>query len=340
MIITYLAFLIILIFFLNHFFLKKNILINETGDIHQKFASKSKVPLTGGLFIFLGYLFFLDNEILSFITFSFLIFILGILSDLKFIKSANYKFLLQILLILSYVVFNNVQINDTRIYLLDVILSNNFFNYFFVTFCLLIVVNGTNFIDGMNTLSIGHYLSISFIIFLLSLNDKIEIQDISIIYIVILLACAFLLNMYNQLYLGDSGSYLLGFSFSTFLISIYNWNPNISPFFIILLLLYPCYENLFSILRKNILKRSPMNPDAMHIHQLIFYYITKRFKLNIITANLLTAQIINLFNLSIFLVGIKFISNTQIQALLILFSITIYTGVYFKLFVFKYKKGI
>ena len=83
-----------------------------------------------------------------------------------------------------------------------------------------------------------------------------------------------------------------------------------------------------------------MNPDAMHIHQLIFYYITKRFKLNIITANLLTAQIINLFNLSIFLVGIKFISNTQIQALLILFSITIYTGVYFKLFVFKYKKGI
>ena len=340
MIITYLAFLIVSILCLNKFFLKKNILINETGDIHQKFASKSKVPLTGGLFIFLGYLYFLNNEILSFITFSFLILILGILSDLKIIKSANYKFLLQILLILSYVVFNNVQINDTRIYLLDTILNNNFLNYFFVTFCLLVVVNGTNFIDGMNTLSIGHYLSISFIIFLLSLNGKIEIHDISIIYIVILLVSAFLLNMCNQLYLGDSGSYLLGFSFSTFLISIYNWNPTISPFFIILLLLYPCYENLFSILRKNILKRSPMNPDAMHIHQLIFYYITKRFKLSIITANLLTAQIINLFNLCIFLVGLKFIYNTQIQALLILFSIAIYTGAYFKLFVFKYKKGV
>jgi len=340
MIITYLAFLIVSILCLNKFFLKKNILINETGDIHQKFASKSKVPLTGGLFIFLGYLYFLNNEILSFITFSFLILILGILSDLKIIKSANYKFLLQILLILSYVVFNNVQINDTRIYLLDTILNNNFLNYFFVTFCLLVVVNGTNFIDGMNTLSIGHYLSISFIIFLLSLNGKIEIHDISIIYIVILLVSAFLLNMCNQLYLGDSGSYLLGFSFSTFLISIYNLNPTISPFFIILLLLYPCYENLFSILRKNILKRSPMNPDAMHIHQLIFYYITKRFKLSIITANLLTAQIINLFNLCIFLVGLKFIYNTQIQALLILFSIAIYTGAYFKLFVFKYKKGV
>ena len=83
-----------------------------------------------------------------------------------------------------------------------------------------------------------------------------------------------------------------------------------------------------------------MNPDAMHIHQLIFYYITKRFKLSIITANLLTAQIINFFNLCIFLVGLKFIYNTQIQALLILFSIAIYTGAYFKLFVFKYKKGV
>ena len=338
--IPYLAFLVISILLLNKFFLRKKILINETGDVHQKFASKSKIPLTGGIFIFFGYLYFLDNEILSFITFSFIVFMLGIFSDLKVIKSANYKFLLQILLILSYVVFNNVQISNTRIYLLDIVLSNNFFNYFFVTFCLLIVVNGTNFIDGMNTLSIGHYLSISFIIFLLNFNNQIQINDISIIYIVILLVCAFALNMCNQLYLGDSGSYLLGFSFSTFLISIYNWNPAISPFFIILLLLYPCYENLFSILRKNILKRSPMNPDAMHIHQLIFFYIVKKFKFKTITANLLTAQIINLFNLSIFLIGMKFISNTQIQALLILFSISIYTGAYFKLFVFKYKKGI
>jgi len=337
---TYLFLLVIFILLFNKFLLHKKILINETGDIHQKFASKTKIPLTGGLFIFIGYLYFLNNNILSFILFAFIIFILGVSSDLKFIKSANSKFLFQISIILSYVIFNDIQIYDTRIYFLNEFLRSNLVNYFFVTFCVLIVLNGTNFIDGMNTLGIGHYLIISLIIFYLNLNQIIFINHISIFYIVILLLVVFLLNMGNKLFLGDSGSYLLGFSFSIFLINIYNWNPIISPFFIILLLWYPCYEILFSILRKNILKRSPMSPDANHIHQLIFFFIKKKYKLNIISANLLTAQSINIFNLCIFLVGVKFITNSQIQTILIILSVIVYTLIYFKLFVFKYKKRL
>ena len=58
MIFIYLLALLIFILFINKFLLKKNILINETGDIHQKFSSKSSVPLTGGIFIFLGFLFY------------------------------------------------------------------------------------------------------------------------------------------------------------------------------------------------------------------------------------------------------------------------------------------
>ena len=338
MMIAYIIFLIIFILFLNKFLLKKNILLNETGDIHQKFSSKSKIPLTGGFFIFLGFLYFLDNNILSFILFTFIIFNLGIFSDLKFIKSANNKFIFQILLILIYAIFNDVQINDTRIYILDEILNNNYINYLFVSFCILVVVNGTNFIDGMNTLAVGYYLLVSFIVFFLHLDQIIIINNISIIYILILLLTVFILNMSNQLFLGDSGSYLLGFSFSTFLISIYNWNLIISPFFIILLLWYPCYENLFSILRKNIFKRSAMNPDAQHFHQLIFFFIKKKYKLKTISANLLTAQIINIYNLCVFVLGSKFISNSEIQALIILFSIVLYTTIYSKLFVFKFKK--
>ena len=62
MIFFYLLILVIFILFINKFLLYKNILISETGDIHQKFASKSSVPLTGGLFIFLGYLYFLNEK--------------------------------------------------------------------------------------------------------------------------------------------------------------------------------------------------------------------------------------------------------------------------------------
>lgn len=340
MILFYLFALTILILLINKLLLKKKILISETGDIHQKFASKTMVPLTGGLFIFFGYLYFFNDKIFSFILFSFLIFILGFFSDLKLIKSANKRFLLQIFLILSYSIFNDVQINDTRIIFLDNILQNNYINYLFVTFCVLIIINGSNFIDGMNTLCVGYYLLISGIVFYLQLNEVLFIKDISMIYVFILLLFIFLLNLTNQLYLGDSGSYLLGFSFSVFLINIYEFNEYISPFFIVLLLWYPSYENLFSIIRKNIIKRSPMYPDAKHIHQLIFFYINKKNNLSIFSSNTLTAQMINFYHLIIFFIGLNFINNSKIQIFLILFNIAIYTLVYIKLFKFKYQKSV
>jgi len=340
MIFIYLVSLTIFILLINKFLIKNKILISETGDVHQKFASKSTVPLTGGVFILLGYLNFLDEKIFSFILFTFIILILGIFSDLKLIKSARNKFLIQILLISFYIIFNDVQINDTRVLFLDNILQNNYINYLFVAFCILIIINGSNFIDGMNTLCIGYYLLICSIIFYLQLNEVIIIKDISIFYIFILILFVFLLNLTNKVYLGDSGSYLLGFSFSIFLISIYKLNQHISPFFIVLLLWYPSYENLFSIIRKNIIKRSPMRPDAKHIHQLIFFYISKKYDLNTFLANILTAQIINFYNLIVFSIGLYSITKSDIQIFLILFSVGMYTLAYVKLFKLKYQKRV
>ena len=333
----YLLSLLAFIFLLNRFLLRKNILLSDTGDIHQKFASKSKVPLTGGIFIFLGFFYFIENNIYSLILFSFAILVLGTFSDLKLIKSASIRFLFQILLVIVFIFFNDIQINDTRIDILDKIISNNILNYFFLTFCILIVINGSNFIDGMNTLAIGYYLLIGFLIFFLNLNQGIIIKEISLTHILFLLTIVFILNFVNRIYLGDAGSYLLGFSFAIFLINIYNLNPTISPFFIILLLWYPCFENLFSIIRKNTLNKSPMDPDKYHFHQLIYSFLKKKYKLKIFAANILTAQLINFYNLIIFIIGAKFISNTNIQVFLILFNVLLYSIIYFKLNVFKHK---
>ena len=338
MIFIYLSTLLIFILFINKFLLKKNILINETGDLHQKFSSKSSVPLTGGVFIFLGFLFYYDG-IYSFILFSLAILILGILSDLKLIRSAKKKLLLQIFFILFYIIYNDVQLSDTRIDFLDMILRNNYINYFFVTFCILIIVNGSNFIDGMNTLCIGYYLLITSIIYYLKLSDLISIENISILYLFIVLLFAFIINLKNKFFLGDSGAYLIGFIFSILLINIYKWNPGLSPFFIILLLWYPSYENLFSIFRKNILKKSAMYPDAKHAHQLIYFFINKRYRLTSFQSNIFTSQIINTYNFLIMLIALNFISNSKIQISLIVFNIMFYNLIYLKLFKYKYTKS-
>tara|TARA_B100001989_G_C24529463_1_gene460725 strand:+ start:594 stop:1616 length:1023 start_codon:yes stop_codon:yes gene_type:complete len=334
----YLSVLTIFLLSTNKFFINYNILISETGDRHQKFASKDKVPLTGGIFLFLSFLFFFNEEILSFILFSFLILLLGIFSDLKNIKSAFTRFIIQISLVLTFVIFNDFQLFNTKIYLLDKLLAYELFNYLFVSFCILIVINGSNFFDGLNTLSIGYYLLISLVLYYLQEFNYITNNEFFINYILIVLVITFFLNFINKIYLGDSGSYLLGFTFSIFLIDIYIENPQISPFFIIVLLWYPSFETLFSIIRKNIMNKSPMRPDSNHLHQQLFNVIYRSKKFDKFYSNLLSASFINLYNLIIFMISVNFFSNSQIQVLLILLNITLYTFIYFKLFIIRYKK--
>lgn len=334
----YLISLTILIILFNKYLLKINYLISETGDSHQKFASKIKIPLTGGIFLFLCCLYFFDQLYIQFFLFSSIILILGIISDLKLIQSAKKRLIIQLLIVLFFVILNDIQIIDTRIYLLDQILTNIYLNYLFVCFCMLIVINGSNFFDGLNTLNVGYYFLISFIVIYLQINNLILTQEIFFQYFIFILLILYVLNFLNKIFLGDSGSYLLGFIFSVLLIKLYELNGNISPFFIILLLWYPSFETLFSMIRKNILSRSPMKPDSNHLHQLIYYFIKKKYSLNVLTANLLTANTINIYNMIVFLIASNFLNNTQVQIILILLNLIVYTVIYFKLFIYRYKK--
>ncbi len=336
--ILYLFLILIFLYFINRIFLKYNFLVSETGDRHQRFASKNKIPLSGGIFLFLSFLYMVDDNILSFILFCFIVLLLGLFSDLKYIKSAFIRFLFQILIVLSFVVFNKLLILNTNIYLLDKFLNNEFLNYFFVCFCILIIINGSNFLDGLNTLNIGYYLLISLVIYYLEYHQMLTVNGIDINYVLSVIIILYLINFLNKVYLGDSGSYLFGFAFAVFLINIYSWNQNISPFFIILLLWYPSYEILFSIIRKNVMNKSPMEPDSNHFHHQIFYIIKKKFKFSMYYSNVLTANLINLYNLVVFIISLNYISNSQIQFLLILLNIITYTFIYFKLFVIRYKK--
>ena len=80
-----------------------------------------------------------------------------------------------------------------------------------------------------------------------------------------------------------------------------------------------------------------MEPDSEHLHQLIFFLIKKKFNLRILSANILTANIINIYNLLIFLLATKFIYNSKAQGMLILLNLIIYTVIYFKTLSYKNK---
>ena len=77
-----------------------------------------------------------------------------------------------------------------------------------------------------------------------------------------------------QLQCCDAGAYILSF-FVGYLIIKCHISIQIFLLTFITLLWYPCYENLFSIIRKLKSKLSPLIPDNNHLHQLIYIRFKK-----------------------------------------------------------------
>ena len=329
--------LILFLSLLSFYFVKKiNLFENISKDLHQNFVNNSFVLPIG------GYLLFISILVLNFynsyfeIICLFSIFLIGSLSDLKKFNSPKSRLILQTLIILLFIYLSKIEITSTRIDFLDDGLKNTLFNIFFTTFCLLILINGTNFLDGLNGLVIGYYISIIFIISISGVNLEIFNNKLIFNQFIIILIVLLLLNYFNKLYLGDSGSYLLGFLFGTALIKIYVLNQFISPYFIILLLWYPCFENLFSIIRKHRFRKSPIKPDNKHFHQLLFYFINKKLNpKNKIVANNLSSILIVIYNFIVFYIGLIEITKTNYQITIIIFNLLIYIFLYMKLLKFR-----
>ena len=337
--ITLFFFILFLTLIMNYILNKKKLFLNSTGRSHQKFASSTSIPLSGGLVLILASYYYLNSSNFIFIACIISIFCLGFLSDINIINSPKLRLIVQIIIISFAVYFSSIVVTTTRIDLFDYFLENKSIQILFSIFCILIIVNGCNFIDGVNTSLIGYCLIISSAFYYLD-SKGIEVSHLIDLYSLIpVLLVLFILNFFNKLYLGDSGSYLLGLLFSLWLINTYQINNSISPFFIVCLLWYPAFENLFSILRKIKFSRSPINPDVNHLHQLIFYQLKKNFNIDGIYLNTFTGIIINLYNLLSIVLAIQFFSDTQSQVIIIIFNIIIYTSVYTKLLLKKIKKS-
>ena len=316
---------IFLTLILNLILIKKSLFLNFKGDNHQKFIDSKNIPLSGGLILIFTSYYYLN--LLNF-AYVFFIFCVGFLSDIKKINSPKLRFIIQTLIVLGVVYFSSITVPQTKIIFLDQLLTNNTFRIFFSIFCILIIINGCNFIDGVNTSLVGYCLIISLSLHYLDLNG-VEISQIVDFYNLIpVLIALLILNFFNKLYLGDGGSYFLGLLFALCLINTYQINNNISPYFVVCLLWYPAFENLFSILRKKKLSRSPLNPDTNHLHQIIFLYLKKNFNIKSIYLNTMTGMIINIYNLMCIVIATQFYSHTKTQILIITVNIIVYLFLY------------
>lgn len=331
----------IYLFLLNYFLKKFNFLIDKNIKTysHKRFVNKQNnlVPISGGIFI-ITFIFILKSEYSYFL---FLIFILGLLSDLDILSSPKVRIFIQIFIIGLLLILKNIYIPEIRLKYFDHLISNyQVISILFSVFCLITLVNGSNFVDGVNNLLSGYFLTVLLFILFVAYKEKLtfDFQFFKLFFLILLIF--FIYNFFNQSFLGDGGSYLLGTFMGIYLIIFFIENRNISPYFIMNLLWYPAFENLFSIIRRLLNNNKTSKPDTMHLHHQIFLFFFNRSKRKNFFISSFVGILINIFNFIFFYFLIKNIYSTQYQLFGTCFVISSYLLIYNLLFKLdrKYKK--
>ena len=261
----YIFLIIINLFFL--IFYKKISHFYNVFDIPDKKRKvhKTKIPLLGGLIILLNIFFFYfnnefkENSSTIFVLGCFFFFIFGYIDDKKNL-SANLKLLLQTLFLFSYLIYNeDLVITNFYLFSIKKYFFLNSFSIFFTIFCFLLFINSINMFDGIN-LQVGFYS----LFILLFLFFKIDNQFIP--PIILALITFLILNFNNKSFLGNSGSYLLGFVISYF----FSIGSNIfSAEQIFLVMLIPGLDMLRVAVLRIFAKKHPFSPDRSHLHYLM-----------------------------------------------------------------------
>ena len=331
----------LLIILINFFLLKFKILIDLSNKFNHKKLSfqNDLIPLSGGIIVLIIVNFFSYQNIFFFVS-ALLILLIGLCSDIDYIRSPKKRILFQFLIIFFYLYTTKNFFSDLRIEYINQILENNFYAILLNIFCFLVLVNGTNLIDGVNCSTIGYFLIISIILLTIQKEFNIELNNNLLQTLLIILSLLFFFNLFGKLYLGDGGSYLISFIFGSILIEISNLNFEISPYFIMCLLWYPAFENLFSIIRKSFYNLSFEDPDKKHLHHYIYYYLGNKFgRLNKKIVNSMTGLIILSYNTLYFLIIKKYYYFTVVLIISVIINIFIYLMIYIYLNKNLFKKG-
>ncbi|MDR2852048.1 MAG: glycosyltransferase [Burkholderiaceae bacterium] len=79
----------------------------------------------------------------------------------------------------------------------------------------------------------------------------------------------------GKIFAGDGGAYVWGIVIALGCVRLVQRHDIVSPWFPVMLLIYPVWETVFSIYRKLARGQSPGHADALHFHQLIFRRIVR-----------------------------------------------------------------
>ncbi len=267
-------------------FLKYSIL----DKINNRSSHKTVATRSGGVSIFLSVLivsfFYYLNDIdlfeYSLIVPLSLLLVVGLYDDV-YKMDFKLKFIFQI--IAAKIMIDNGFIIDNLHGVLWINEMNRVLAQLFTIFIIVAVINSINFIDGIDGLGLSVVLIfIGFFEFFsaeitpfINLSLLIFTTSIGLFY--------FNFKKNKKIFLGDSGSLLLGGVVSLYMIYILSQNYIIKPdydihkiLFVLSILPFPIIDMIRIVIRRIKNKKSPFEADKNHLHHLILLKTKSHFK--------------------------------------------------------------
>lgn len=340
LLIAFLVSLLINSFFV--FFRPKYLLDKDDGI--QKFHV-NPTPRIGGVGIFasmliisfvLQYVKGYDNQFFKLSIILFPVFFVGLIEDITKKVSPKVRLFFAAFSGVFAVFLMDAGLNRLDIVGIDYMLSNyKIVSIFFTAFALAGIANAMNIIDGFNGLASG----VSIIIFLSYSYVSFIVQDMFLLYLSLVMISAilgfFLLNFpFGKIFLGDGGSYFIGFMSGLVGILLVKRHPDISAWFVLMVLAYPVVETFFSMYRRRFLRnKSMLHPDAMHLHTLIYKRIIKRQYKNTdpVIMNSLTSPYLWSLQIIASVFALFFWNKTSMLVLCFIVFSVFYVWYYFKI---------
>jgi UDP-N-acetylmuramyl pentapeptide phosphotransferase/UDP-N-acetylglucosamine-1-phosphate transferase len=290
-------------------------------------VNKQVVPNLGGIALFIGItlttLLSISNnpfpEFRFILSGMIILFFIGIKDDILII-SAHKKFTAQILSAMILIILGDIRFTN-----LHGILGFHEIGYAFsVIFSLLAVVaiiNAQNLIDGIDGLAASVGILAAFLFgSAFFLTDQTNYAILCAATTGSLISF-FIYNVYgkkNKIFMGDTGSLILGLLLSVFVIQYNEFSIsgselvfNFSPVFSLAILAIPVFDMIRIFSFRIYRRKSPFSPDMNHIHHKYLRLGLSHRKINLI---LITANL--------FIIGIVFTFRTINNNLLLLLLIT------------------
>ena len=272
--------------------------LNLLDHPNKRKIHTSATAYTGGVAISIILLFSIflfevsDKNLNITLSMAFLISIIGLIDD-KYNLDVSSKLSLQIIPIFYLVVFENLalqQIGDYNYFKVEL----GSFVIPFTLMCVLLLINAFNYFDGIDGTLGFTSISVLIILYFLIPNQNFQLFLILILIpLAIFLCFNFSLFKLPKLFLGDSGSLLIGFVIAFVLIYLANQNLT-HPILLAWSVVIFVYEFLSINLIRLKNKKDPLKAGQDHLHHLLF---------NNTKSILLTNFFISLMNIILFIIG-------------------------------------